>query len=411
MVRYHNGLRIAILIASVIACLAALYPIITFLTFSTMRKKRFMKFIFYISICDFFVGVASLFGFPSSGSGLCWAQGILAIYFSTASWFWTTCLSYCMYSIIQTGHSNISESYFHVLCWGLPLLLSLLPLVNASYGNSASSLQWCLIVNDSRSSPYTSEMWSYLAYFMWLIICILLMFIWYLRVRRQIGGKSDALSLLVRTTYQRVSWYPVAMICCWSLNYVCIEFTNRVGPDLAGVSMLCGVSYGTFTALVFFMKSQEASGRWYDYISSQEWIWGMIKLRPSTSSIPVDFADEQFNKPFIQSDINSGDSNSNNTYGSGVEKDPDTLSPLGAAGVLANATHAKSQQQQHGRESKTSANVRASMSARVLVAGMSSAAESESSQWTGSSIFTLSERHGSSAESSAHSHNSEFNDL
>ena len=367
---------------------------------------------------------------------LCWAQGISVIYFSTASWFWTTCLSYCMYSIIRSGHSQIKDVYLHVLCWGLPLLLSLLPLVDATYGTDSSGTQWCLITSNERSSYYTTEMWSYLAYFGWLILCIFLMSFWYLRVRRQIRGKSDALSTLVRTTYQRVSWYPVVMISCWSLNFVTIEFTAHVSNNLAGLSMLCGVSYGTLTALVFFIKSEEARGRWYEFFASQEWLWGYLKLRPSTSSIPIDFADDDFNHPFMLSDAFSADSkstvntaNNNNNAGLDAGNDaaecrqsstnPLTSDLIAAAAAttttlsLSSATHNQHNTNNinRNRSSKLSLSGRQSLSAAGLVAGMSSANEnSVSSQWTGSSIFTLSE-HQSTVESSISSDQNEFNIL
>jgi hypothetical protein len=304
----HASLQVAVFVVSVLAVVTSSFVLLTFATFSEMRKKRFMKFIFYISICDFCMGVISLFGFPPTGSALCWVQGCLAIYFSTCSWFWTTALSYVMYCIVLTGKSTVPDFLLHSICWLLPALLACIPLINVSYGNlSGSNVQWCLLVDNSRSPKGAALIWSYVAYFGWLFACCGLMIYWSIRVRIKMCNRSDTLSVIVRSTYDKVAWYPVAMIAFWILNYICIEFSSSA--LLSGLSMIFGVSYGTATAIIFLVKSEEAQRRWLDLIFTDT-----LGFRPSSSIMPVDFEEERWNEPFaVSSMFHNSNTDTNNS--------------------------------------------------------------------------------------------------
>lgn len=256
-------IKLAIFVASVIACIATLSVILSFLCFAPIRRKRFMRFIFCMSVCDFGMSIITLFGFPESGSNLCFAQGILCIYFSLASWFWTTSLSYVTYCIIMKGRCLLSDIQMHILCWGTPLLLAMLPFSNATYGNNINnSVQWCLIIDASNSPQNADVYWSYISYFIWLFLTAFFMLYWAIRVRLTLLHRRDTLSNAVLTMYDRVVWYPFTMIAFWSLNYICIDVPQFQNNLFAGLSMLSGVSYGTATAFIFWWKSEECRARW-----------------------------------------------------------------------------------------------------------------------------------------------------
>jgi hypothetical protein len=363
MSQTERNLKLAVVIASVIACFTTFCVMLTYFTFKEMRKKRFMQFIFYISVCDFFMGVTSFFGFPRSGR-VCMAQGVLSIYFSSCSWFWTTALSFSMYRIVSMGRS-FSDVYIHIICWTLPLFLAFIPLSNTTYGspNDSSRVQWCLIENDSHSPANASLAWSYAAYFGWLFLCSGLMIYWLIRVRILMRNRTDALSSIVRNTYDKVALYPYAMIGFWALNYICVEFRTFNSELLTGLSMIFGVSYGTASALIFLIKSEEAQRRWYDIIFADA-----FGYRPSTSVVPVDFEEEQYNEPFAVSSFFHSSSNSSNNH---------------------NPVH-----QHHGSSNNTTLSGRplsskhASQESTFSVNSIQSSQSAQSNR-TGSSVFTL----------------------
>jgi hypothetical protein len=287
-----HAVEISVTAASCVACTSTLFVMATYFTFPQMRKKRFMKFIFFMSSCDFIVAVMGLLGFPSTGTLSCYIQGIFAVYFSLCSWLWTVALSYVTFCLVITGKS-VGDVPIHIVCWLLPAAAALLPFANATYG--AGDGQWCIIVNRHNSPASASLFWSYVSYFGWLFFSSALMIYWAIIVSKKLYLHSSALTAIVKATYQRVALYPLVMMLCWLLNYVCVEFAQSDG-ELAGLSVIFGVSYGTASSLIFIIKSDEARRRWYDLLCKEE-----FGFESSTGDIPIDFEDDQFNEPFTVS--------------------------------------------------------------------------------------------------------------
>ena len=121
-----EAMEIGMIFCGVISCVASLSVILTFYQFPVMRTKRFMKFIFYISLSDLILNISTAFGFPQNNS-LCYAQGILCTIFSMCSWLWTTALSHTLYCVVE-NKKTIADPYLHMICWGLPLACALIPI-------------------------------------------------------------------------------------------------------------------------------------------------------------------------------------------------------------------------------------------------------------------------------------------
>ena len=61
---------------AVLSCIFSSYVILSYHKFQDLQIRVFLKYIYYISVADFFMSVSS-FGFPPGGSVLCWIQGIM----------------------------------------------------------------------------------------------------------------------------------------------------------------------------------------------------------------------------------------------------------------------------------------------------------------------------------------------
>lgn len=294
-----------VIFTSVVSCLFSLFVMMTFFMFSDMRKKMFMRYIFYISLSDFLMSFSSVVGFPDDGSVLCWVQGLMQGIFAVSSWFWTTALSYSLYSIIRFGKVRYKQYQVHLVCWGLPVILAIIPLSTERYGSSSVDLQWCVFVG--KSNGWTL-FWSYASFFGWMFLCIVLMLTWHYHIHITMAYRSESLTEIVRNTYRKVSLYPVAMIMCWTLNYLSISIIPAEHDPhlLVALSMLFAISYGIVTSCIFMAKSEEAQRRWYDLLFSG-WFW----FRPSLTQIPIDFAaDESLSSPLIASGTSNPFSNS-----------------------------------------------------------------------------------------------------
>ena len=177
------------------------------------------------------------------------------------SWFWTTILAYRVYSIIRFGGCDLTQTQMHVVAWGLPMVLAVIPICTNNYGSSSFDTQWCVLTRRGHNPIWLTQFWSYIAFFGWLFVCIVMMIVWQVLITRHF--RNSAMKDVVRRTYDKVYLYPVVMIICWVLNYWCDDVHARdSGESLNALSMLFGISNGIFSALIFLVKSEEARRRW-----------------------------------------------------------------------------------------------------------------------------------------------------
>ena len=280
---------IGIITVGFISCIAALCVMLTFLNFPAMRKKRFMKFIFYISFSDFFVGIASIIGFPRQ-PGLCTLQGSLATFFSNASWLWATALSYTMYSIIQYG-STTSDKYLHIICWCIPLINTFSPLLFGRFRYQVPDPreQWCFLQAPSTTPFWLQQFVSFGMYWAWLFLCVVLMSFWgvvvYVRLYR---GRQARSADIIRRMYDKVWLYPLIIGSCWVTNFLVDGTATQDSVLLAFFSMLAGTINGLLTAILFFWKSDEARYRWKSLLTKND-----LSVELLYHEIPIDFEPDE----------------------------------------------------------------------------------------------------------------------
>lgn len=308
-------LEIGIICYAAVSCCFSLSVIGTIMFFPTMKSGNLMPILLYMSVSDFFMNIASTFGFPEDGSFLCWLQGIMQDYFALCSWFWTTMLAYRVYCFVKYGGCKLNKRQMHIICWGLPLLLTALPMTSTNYGSSESHSQWCVLVRRKPFPKWLIYFWSYMTYFGWLLLCVLLMIIWQISVSYRF--KESVMKNVVVRTYDKVYLYPIAMILCWVLDYWCDDLWGAQSVTQNALSMVFGISNGVFAALIFMFKSEEARRRWRDYWSQKRNSFDE-SVEPS---IRLDFEED------YDSDTEFGTGTDYNTRDTGTELNTRTSQP------------------------------------------------------------------------------------
>lgn len=257
-------LEIFVICYSAVACCCSLAVIVTIMFFRRMQIGKFMPIILYISVCDLGQNIASSFGFPDDQTDLCWAQGILAAFFTISGWFWTTLLLFRIYSLVRYSKCHLSTRHMHMIAWGMGTFLTLIPLTSVDYGAGPTQSQWCLLVPRAGYPRWWATFWAFCSFFAWLFILSGLMFAWHIIIR--IKFRNSPMIDVIKRTYDKVYLYPVVMVLCWSLNFVCdmIDFREN-DSTFTAISMLCGVSNGILSAMIFLWKSEEARARWSNY--------------------------------------------------------------------------------------------------------------------------------------------------
>jgi hypothetical protein len=250
--------------------------LLTVLVFPTMRRRGFIQMIICISLSEFVASVVSAFGFPRDSSALCPIQSFFTLFSYKCSWVWTTALCHQLHNVIVEGKYGLSMLQMHIICWGIPLVSTLLPLVSTEYGRDDDTtfpLGWCFLEGKATAIL----LWTIFSFYLTFFVCLLVMTYYLVRLHIQFRGidlKTQHPDVYV--IYDAMKLYPLGMALAWSPNIVCSMIANSgYVPDTASFGdiynslTILATQDGTITALIFFLKSKEAQFRW------KALLWGL----------------------------------------------------------------------------------------------------------------------------------------
>ena len=103
-----ENLQAALVVVSLLSIISSLSVVLSFLLFPTMRKRVFMHIIFYLSLSDLFVSIASSWGYPGQGTTLCTLQSFCLSIFVKGEALWNFVLCYQLHAVVMTGNEFIS---------------------------------------------------------------------------------------------------------------------------------------------------------------------------------------------------------------------------------------------------------------------------------------------------------------
>ncbi len=107
-----------------------------------------------IFISTFLTSAGSMCGNPADKSFCCWFEGIVTNVFTLSAIFWAAAITVLMYSAVANRVPwKMDSLWVPAICWGVPVLVTVLPFLNQSYGSPGGEIGWCWLV-DTASSPY-----------------------------------------------------------------------------------------------------------------------------------------------------------------------------------------------------------------------------------------------------------------
>ena len=125
--------------------IAACIPVILVFGHTKLRQKPFIQVIVFIQLCNFFTSTGTVMGYQSDGPSCMW-QAISTGMFPVSCSFWTTYILYMIYNIVLHDVLVHVNYKVHCICWLFPLLVTLLPYINAGYG-APDGYGWCFVVS------------------------------------------------------------------------------------------------------------------------------------------------------------------------------------------------------------------------------------------------------------------------
>lgn len=228
-----------------------------------LREKGTYQLIFWLCVADLLSCFKRMMWDQRENAVGCFFQAILGQYPYIASFLWTCCICHTYYVAVIEGQMDWDKRYlckYHLICWGVPLVLGVLPLTTGSYG--PTEVGWCWIVNDD--SNHIGTAWRFVCFYipLWLCLtfnCVMLTKL-YTGIRDALAaqGEEEGQSSKASLTQARLLLYPAVMVLCWlppTINRV----QNSIAQPVFALVMLHTVTasmHGLANALVYGFTPQ-----------------------------------------------------------------------------------------------------------------------------------------------------------
>ena len=215
-VKKDPTLRAVVGVSCSLSILGSLLIILSYILFKK-RRTRAREILLHISLMDLGVALANLIGLsvyfdrfylldneqvPAYIDGLCKTQAFFAAYCTYASILWTIALAGFLYFLI-IHHRTRRAIYFvwlsYLVCYGLPLLLSLWLVLTKKLGHSPiDSSGWCTLITNDLQTGKVDIFITVFAYDLWIYLAIVIIPIFYLAIRCHLASQVSTAAFEIR---------------------------------------------------------------------------------------------------------------------------------------------------------------------------------------------------------------------
>lgn len=191
--------------------------------------------------------------------------------FNVSSWLFTVSLVFQLYSLLITKQVWLKLKGIHLICWGLSILITLLPLSTNKFGGieKLNGLAHCTLSGDTDAR----HTWSMIYYSILLICVIILSYLTYLIQifinSNEILMKNKSALMIAKTTLL----YTMNMFICWIPLLLCsiIGLFNRdfifnsYYYAFLQFSINVSTQNGTILAIIFYKYSPQVTEKYRQY--------------------------------------------------------------------------------------------------------------------------------------------------
>jgi len=113
---------LAVIILLIISIVASTFSLLVIFS-KEWKKKPAIRLMLYVTICDL---IAEIFWFSSIFNSACPSLGAIIMFGFNASSFWICAVGFNLWYTTATPNSKLpNELFFHLVCWGVPLILTI----------------------------------------------------------------------------------------------------------------------------------------------------------------------------------------------------------------------------------------------------------------------------------------------
>ncbi|XP_061697204.1 si:dkey-100n23.5 isoform X2 [Syngnathoides biaculeatus] len=154
---------------SLVGCMLMLFVIWLLRRYHSLAQKMILS----LTVAAFFDSLAYVMGESHPEGSLCDFQAWWLTYFDWSALAWVCLITLNLYlNLVWEMSTHACQTFYHVTAWGVPLLMSSLPLLKGYYGPAGA---WCWITDDHVA-------WRFGIWYVPLFTLILLMICCYARI-------------------------------------------------------------------------------------------------------------------------------------------------------------------------------------------------------------------------------------
>lgn len=231
--------------------------------------------IFLLAVSDFVLSISAFFKTSDFNSGkidaACIAQGVFINFSELSSICWTTIIAYSIFlSTKSTGINLIPKYYlyFFIFSYGLPMLLTVIPLFFNGYGPAGA---WCWL-NTKNLENHAAWVWSLIIYiFNWINIAFNIYAvsksISYFKIRT-FEVKEDNLeeANFLKNFCIVLKFFPIILIVCWlpaTVNRIYLFISGNENTFLYSIHALFSNLTGFLNCIVYSYYYKNLIKLWF----------------------------------------------------------------------------------------------------------------------------------------------------
>jgi hypothetical protein len=265
MKSFQEGVLASLSILSTV-CSATI--ILAYALVPAVRTRKYFEALFYIGISNFFTSFANSFGFVRDDSPECWVQGIVTNVFAVSSIAWTVVVSLILNHAVTRAVMLEITPLMHLICWGLPVIVTFIPLSEVSFGSKGGQ-NLCFF---ETPDFFKLVLWRWIGFYVWImlgVVIIIFLFInMFCKKTNMITEKA-----FLKKLFHKLKYYPVTIVVCWLPVAVFDSVPDNSAWFYTSTNAL-SCFHGTLLAIVFWVQNYQVlreikgrrSSRWSDRI-------------------------------------------------------------------------------------------------------------------------------------------------
>lgn len=212
----------------------------------------------------------------------CKIQAFIEQLFPLATSLWAFCIGITFYRLVVKKKSSVHLfKYFHLLCWGFPLALSVGGMGGDMYGAAGN---WCWI--KSKNNQLLMQ-YVEMVFIFGLICAIYVRVLMYVRRHRGVGDSK--MRARQKNAVMRIAWFPMAFLIAWSgglINRLHAYITNEESFALTMLMSITIPSMGWLNAIAYAATNDHIQ-RMYGTLYRRA-CWGRAWRTHAGGSSPLD---------------------------------------------------------------------------------------------------------------------------